>query len=235
MTHVVDCRLYQHLRCLTQPSASQIRRLEQAVLWYDADMILHSIDAVADEITQRSTLTTPFIVALDGRSGVGKSTLANALASRLNATVVTQDDFYTGGTLTDWNKLTAKEKADLVIDWRRVRHEVLEPLIANQHAVWHPFNWATLDGLAPHTITACAVPITILEGAYAARPELLDLINLSILVRLPDDIRRERLKHREGADYVSAWHPVWDEAEDYYFTNVRPPSSFDILLERITG
>lgn len=195
-------------------------------------MLMFSNDDVADNIRRRAALTMPLIVALDGRSGTGKSTLAIALANRLNATVITQDDFYTGGTLADWNTLTAQEKADRVIDWRRVRHEVLEPLIANRQAVWHPFNWEAFEGLAPHTITADAAPIIILDGAYAARPELSDLINLSILLQLPDDIRRERLKLREGEDYLSAWNAVWEEAEDHYFTHVRPPSSFNIVLER---
>jgi uridine kinase len=192
-------------------------------------VILHDIDELTGEIKRRSAATAPFIVALDGRSGTGKSTLAKELANRLEATAITQDDFYTGGALVDWNKLTAQQKADLVIDWRRVRQEALEPLRANRQAVWHPFNWTTLEGLAPYTIAAEPTKIVILDGAYAARPELSDLINLSVLVRLPDTVRRERLRHREGEDHVMAWQQVWDEAEDYYLAHMRPANSFDIV------
>jgi uridine kinase len=172
------------------------------------------------------------VVALDGRSGAGKSTLARDLADLLGATIIVQDDFYTGGALSDWANLTSSQKADRVIDWRRVRHEALEPLVANQRAEWHPFNWKTLQGLAPQTVSAEPRKLIILDGVYSARPELSDLINLSVLVQLPDIVRRERLKKREGADYVSEWHPVWDEAEDYYFLEVRPPESFDLIFEQ---
>jgi uridine kinase len=194
---------------------------------------IHDTQQLVREVTSRSlSATRQFVVALDGRSGAGKSTLARDLADLLGATIIVQDDFYSGGTLSDWANLTSSQKADRVIDWRRVRHEALEPLIANQRAEWHPFDWETLNGLAPQTVSAEPRKLIILDGVYSARLELSNLINLSVLVRLPDIVRRERLKKREGAHYVSEWHPVWDEAEDYYFMEVRPPESFDLIFER---
>ena len=68
--------------------------------------------------------TTPVIVALDGRSGTGKSTLAEWMAARLGGIRVDQDDFYSGGEFDEWRRLTPREKADRMIDWRRVRDEV---------------------------------------------------------------------------------------------------------------
>lgn len=29
---------------------------------------------------------------------------------------------------------------------------------------------------------------------------------------------------------MQRWHQLWDAAEDYYFTHIRPRSSFDLLL-----
>lgn len=59
--------------------------------------------------------TSPVIVALDGRSGTGKSTLAEWMASQLGGIRVDQDDFYAGGKLHDWQRLTPPEAFDLVI------------------------------------------------------------------------------------------------------------------------
>jgi predicted GIY-YIG superfamily endonuclease/uridine kinase len=176
--------------------------------------------------------TTPLLVALDGRSGAGKSTLAREVAEAVGGRVVDCDDFYAGGTFEEWARRSAREKADLVIDWRRLRREVIEPLRAGRAAVWHPIDWTTMMGLSPDVITCEPAPVVILDGAYSARPELSDLVDLRILVQLPDAVRRERLRLREGADYVERWHAVWDEAEDYYFTQVRPPSSFDVVIDR---
>ena len=174
----------------------------------------------------------PVVVAIDGRSGTGKSTLARWMAAQLDAAYIDQDDFYTGGALADWQGLTPRQKADRVIDWRRARREVLEPLREGQTARWHPFDWETMTGLAPELLTAEPTPIVLLDGAYAARPELADLIDLAILVTLPDAVRLARLREREGEEITSAWQAVWDEAEDVYFTVIRPPEAFDLVIER---
>ncbi len=178
--------------------------------------------------------TSPVVVALDGRSGTGKSTLAEWMAGQLDGLHVDQDDFYAGGELYAWQRLTPQEKADRLIDWRRVRDEVLLPLRAGRGASWRPFDWNTMHGLSPETITAPASRLIILDGAYSARPELADLIDLTILVTLDDAVRLERLRQREGEDATSAWQAVWDEAEDFYFGTIRPPEAFDLVISRPT-
>jgi uridine kinase len=175
---------------------------------------------------------SPVVVALDGRSGTGKSTLAEWMAGQLGGVRVDQDDFYAGGDIDDWRRLTAREKADRVIDWRRFRDEVLLPLRGGRGASWRPFNWDTMTGLSSKTISVPAANIVILDGAYSARPELAGLVDLSILVTLPDHVRRERLRQREGEEFVSEWHPIWDEAEDYYFGTVRPAEAFELVIDR---
>jgi uridine kinase len=173
----------------------------------------------------------PLMVALDGRSGTGKSTLATRIASRMDAVIVESDDFYVGGTDDEWASRTPKEKVDLCIDWRRLRAAALEPLLAGRTPTWHPFNFATGEGLANHTVSRSPAPVIILDGVYSARPELADLVDLTVLVDASDDLdRRRRLLAREGETFMSAWHALWDDAEDYYFKHVRPPESFDLVV-----
>jgi hypothetical protein len=70
-----------------------------------------------------------------------------------------------------------------------------------------------------------------LTGAYAARPELADLVDVAVLVTLLcDDVRRARLAVREGKASMRAWHALWDAAEDFYFADVCPPEVFDLLV-----
>jgi uridine kinase len=189
-----------------------------------------SVRTVIREIEQLARARkTPLLVALDGRSGAGKSTLSKRIASKVGAAVVSSDDFYTGGTFDDWAVRSPQEKATLCIDWKRLRTEVLEPLLTGHAATWGSFNWKTWVGLSEDTLSCEPAPIVVLDGVYSTRPELADLIDVAVLVRLPDAIRRKRLKRREGKSFLERWHTVWDEAEDYYFTHVRPPSSFDIV------
>jgi uridine kinase len=173
----------------------------------------------------------PILVALDGRSGTGKSTIARFIASQLSGVEVTADDFWVGGYNSEWDTRTPREKAEKAIDWQKIRAEVLEPLLDGRPTSWHPFNWAAGHGLAEQTITAEPKPLIVLDGAYSTRPELSDLIDLGVLVKMPNDShRRNRLIGREGREYMADWHNRWDVAEDYYFTEVRPKDSFDMII-----
>jgi uridine kinase len=173
----------------------------------------------------------PILVAIDGRSGTGKSTIAATLANRLDATILECDDFYAGGTDAEWAERTPAEKVARCIDWRRMQTEAIEPLLAGRNAVYHPFNFARGEGPAEHAVTVKPAPVILLDGIYSARPELSDLVDLAVLVDMPDDrLRRRRLIAREGESFMAAWHAIWDEAEAHYFSHVRPRESFDLFV-----
>ena len=157
------------------------------------------------------------------------------VGDRIGAAVVEGDDFYAGGTAARWDRRTAEEKADHVIDWRRQR-AVLEELRDWGVATFHPFDWDSdawdqdPPPFADDPVTVEAAEIIVLEGAYSCRPELHDLLDLKVLLEVPDDVRRARLLAREGDDHDVAWDARWAEAEGHYFAIVMPPSAFDLVL-----
>jgi len=181
-------------------------------------------------------------VGIDGRSGAGKSTLASRIATDLAdgpdpvaVVVLDGDGFYAGGTAARWDRRTAEEKADQVIDWRRQR-AVLEGLRDWGVATWHPFDWDADDWdqdpppFTDRPVTVEAAAVVVLEGAYSCRPELHDLLDLTVLLRVGPDVRRARLLAREGEDHRADWEARWSEAEDHYFGTVMAPDRFDLVL-----
>ncbi|MEJ8281750.1 uridine kinase family protein [Pseudonocardia spirodelae] len=180
-----------------------------------------------------------FVVGLDGRSGSGKSTLAAAVATRLGGpavvTVIEGDDFYRGGSARTWDRRSAPESVDRVTDWRAQR-SVLTRLRAGGAASWHAFDWDDErwdDDRAPVATTATtarAAPVVVLEGAYACRPELHDLLDLRVLLTAPGDVRRRRLATRDGDDHDPVWEARWAAAETHYLDGVMPPERFDVVL-----
>lgn len=174
----------------------------------------------------------PVVIALDGRSGTGKSTIAKLLAAKLDGVAIEADDFWIGGSDGEWDARSPKEKYEKVLDYRRLRKEVLEPLLSGKDANWHPFNWATGHGLSEKVLHAEPKKTIMLDGAYSSQPILQDIIDISILVDVPNDVeRRARLVKREGPLYMADWHRRWDPAEDLYFSKVRPRESFDLIIE----
>jgi uridine kinase len=179
----------------------------------------------------------PVVVALDGGSGSGKSTLAAMIANELCAALVQSDDFFAAAiTDTEWDARTPAEKARDAIDWRRVRADALEPLRAGKPARWHAFDFDA-DVRPDGTYAMCTDfverepnAVIVLDGAYSTRPELADLIDLSVLVDVPVAVRHARLAAREEKSWLAAWHARWDDAEAYYFSHVRPASSFDLVV-----
>jgi uridine kinase len=194
---------------------------------------------IADRILSLKPVNAkPLLIAIDGGSGAGKSLIAEIVAKQLKATLIYADDFYAANITNDgWANRSDKERAADVINWRGLRTDVLEPLINGVPARWNSFDFgagALPDGtypIKPEFTSYEPNNIIILEGTYSARPELSDLIDLKILVDVPVGIRHERLRKREGKDFLTQWHERWDGAEVYYFRDIRPRTSFDMVIE----
>lgn len=195
---------------------------------------------LAGEVRSRAA---PYTVAIDGRSGAGKSTLAAAVAAALGPSpdsgpavaVIEGDQFYAGGSAATWDRRPVAERAAAVIDWRRQR-AVLDDLRQRGRARWHPFDWEADDWdsdeapLRAEPVDTEARPVVILEGAYSARPELHDLLDLRVLLLAPPAVRAARLRQRDGDAYHADWAARWTAAEDHYFGAIMPPGRFDLVL-----
>ena len=116
----------------------------------------------------------PLLIALDGGSGAGKSTVAAMLGQNIHAVVIPLDDFF-AARIPDWQweAFAIPERAEHVFDWRRVRTDALEPLLANRSARWYPFDFAAglrPDGtyaLSTHSVERQPAPVIVLGGTYS--------------------------------------------------------------------
>jgi len=179
----------------------------------------------------------PVLIAIDGASGSGKSTFALRLADEFEAALVQSDDFFAAGiSNAEWDARTPEGRATDAIDWRRVRVEALEPLLAGKPARWHAFDFAA--GVRPDGtysmdsdfIERKPARVIVLDGAYSTGGALADLIDLTVLVDAPTQVCHDRLLAREEGKFLAAWHARWDAAEEVYFNQMRPRSSFDFVV-----
>lgn len=168
-------------------------------------------------------------MAIDGGSSAGKSTLALLIAAEIPSVVLQGDDFY--NTEIEWEGMSSADRATHCIDWKRACHCALEPLLAGKTASWNPFNFATGRGLAHYLVTRKSAPVILLDGIYSSNPLFSDLVDFTILVDAPANVRYSRHNEQEGHDDAE-WHALWDEAEAYYLKHIRPPSSFDLVLSQ---
>ncbi|WP_423182551.1 aminodeoxychorismate synthase component I [Arthrobacter sp. NyZ413] len=144
----------------------------------------------------------PVIIAIDGRSGAGKTTLAVELAARLRmhhkVSLFHLEDIYPG-----WNGLAAGIE--------RYVTTVLSPLRQGDAAEWVSWDWANhYDGRTHVTLPA---EIVIVEGVGAAANTARPMLDAVIWVDAPDDDRKSRALVRDGSSYEPYWD-TWAAQED---------------------
>jgi uridine kinase len=168
----------------------------------------------------------PVVVAVDGHSAVGKSTMARSLSVKLGAAVVPCDDFYRDEPEEVRLAYDAAEGVRRYFDWERMATEAVLPLRTNMVATYRPFDWQAGRGLG-NEVTIEPAPILILEGVYSARPELRSHLDLAVLVQAPAATRLRRQRERHDPH---DWERRWDLAERHYFKTVCPQSAFDFII-----
>lgn len=167
-------------------------------------------------------------VAIDGHAAAGKSSIASRLAAIFKGALVPGDDY----SVMDEERraeLSPPQGVDIYYDWRRMRDEAIVPLLAARTAVYHPYDWDS-NQLSRRTAMIGPAPLVVLKRLFVARPELMELIDIAVVVEADAVTRAER--QRKRADASPEWLARWDEAERHYLEVVRPPAGFDV---RVSG
>ena len=125
----------------------------------------------------------PHIILIDGKSGVGKSTLAEIMADSLGATVLHLDDVYPG-----WGGL--ERGRDAVI------RDVLGPLSQSRAGRVETWDWA--NDCAGQVAIVEPHPIVIVEGCGISTQHSRGFANTVIWVDCDEAERRDRIARRDG-------------------------------------
>jgi molybdopterin-guanine dinucleotide biosynthesis protein A/uridine kinase len=216
---------------LTPAELWDIDTPDQLLAWQLRDS--RAVSSILDVAAQhQKKVQRPIVVAIDGPSCAGKSILAIAVALRSGGSVVEGDDFYRSTlarlTVLQREAMSDAEVVDAVIDWERLRGQALLPLRAGESATFQPYDWDADDGRLAPPKTIPLADLIIVDGVYAARPELADLLDAAVYLGVDPQIRARRYAERENDP---DWARFWERGEAYYFGVVRPPASFDLQLD----
>ena len=164
------------------------------------------------EIEQRRGNKKPFLVAIDGGSASGKSTLGAALAEELQATLIHMDDFFLPMEMRTEERF-AQPGGN--VHWERVRAEVLEPIRQGKGPEYGVFDCSVMA--VNKTVRADVRDVVIVEGAYSLHPMLREYFDLRVLVEVEETLQKERILRRNGEQMLRRFLTEWIPLERVYF------------------
>lgn len=167
---------------------------------------------IRDKIQELLKEKSYILVAIDGRSAAGKTTLANQLKEELGCTVIHMDDFFLRPEQRTAQRL---EEPGGNVDYERFLEEVLLPLRAGKSFSYAPFDCHTQGFKSP--IHVEPDQITVVEGSYSCHPALRDYYDLRIFLSLDPEEQARRILLR-NPDRSRMFLERWIPLEEKYFT-----------------
>jgi uridine kinase len=155
------------------------------------------------------------VIAIDGRSGSGKTALAGQLAIRIDAPIVQLEQIYPG-----WDGLQAG--IDLLVE------AVLVPLSAGQVAQVPRYDWLVHRFIEPWPLEP--PPILIVEGVGAGARAAATFTSLLVWLELAADLREQRALARDGDVFRPYWSQ-WAAQEDVLLAREQTPARAGIVVD----
>lgn len=175
---------------------------------------------IQDILTQKGRA----VVAIDGRCGSGKTTVAALLAARMDCTVLHADDFFLRPHQRTPERL-AQPGGNF--DRERFWAEALGPLLNHQDASYRPFDCHT--GQLKPPVSAPWKPVILAEGSYSCHPDLWPCYDLHVFVTADLETRLARIARRPGVN-LDNFRTRWIPLEERYISSSDLEGRCEVIL-----
>lgn len=153
------------------------------------------------------------LIAIDGRCGSGKTTLAAYLQEICNCSLIHMDHFFPRLAQRTPERLNTPGGN---IDIERFLEEVIPPVMSRKAFSYCPYDPRKHEMAAPIKIEPS--DLVIFEGSYSCHPELFAHYDLRIFLTTSEKERLRRIKLRNGEAGLAQFIEKWIPMEENYFS-----------------
>ena len=155
------------------------------------------------------------IIAIDGRSAAGKTSLAALIAESSGGSIVHMDDFFLPVNLRTPERLSAPGGN---VHSERFIEEVLPHLARKEMFSYRRFDCSLLD-YAAEPVEADASGIIVIEGAYSLSPAFGHYYDLSVFCDVDGSVQMRRIIDRNGKEKAGVFRTRWIPMEEMYISS----------------
>ena len=191
----------------------------------DVHFMLHVFSSLFCRIDQLIQQKKHGLVAIDGNSAAGKSTLAKLLKSVYSCNIFSMDDFFLRPVQRTRDRL-AEPGGN--IDYERFSEEIIEQLKSGEPFIYRPYD-CQVQKLAEKVIVTPNL-LNVVEGVYSLHPYFDEIYDIKVFLGLNSEEQRRRLLERNPGLYdrfIEEWVPM----ENKYFNVFQIPDKCDFLFD----
>ncbi len=193
---------------------------------------MDTIESLKQELLikyKKPNLDRPFIVAIDGLSGAGKTTLVQKLQNNLERVVILHIDNHIVRREHRYNTGYDEwfEYYQLQWDVTYLKEQLFDKLHQNEQQLQLLFYNSETDTMSENTINILPNSIVIIEGIFLLRDEWKAYYDYIVFVDCSREVRYERVLNRDtyigdlGHRLKKYQNRYWI-AEDYYLRKQQP-------------
>ena len=165
------------------------------------------------KVKENASDTSPYIIAIDGMSGSGKSTFAKLLHETFpQSNLFHMDDYF----LQPFQR-TEERLAEIGgnVDYERFYQEIICHLGNPNGLTYQKYDCCTQTLNEPEFVPF--KPLVIIEGSYSHHPYFKDTYNLRVFLEVDPEEQKKRILLRNGEWMLNRFITEWIPKENAYF------------------
>ena len=178
------------------------------------------------KIEVESLKKSPALIAIEGGSASGKTTLSQLLSRVYDCNVFHMDDFFLRPEQRTEERFS---QAGGNIDHERFLEEVLLPLSQGKTVQYRAFDCSTFT-LRP-AVEIAPKGLNIIEGAYSMHPQMAQFYDFSVFLSITPQLQRKRIEKRNSPEMAQRFFDTWIPLERTYFEATNAASRCSMIWE----